>query len=99
MKKFNLIFLLLFIFCLITACGETAKYLRNEKTITTDEFLVKKKEPLTQPPDFETLPGPDTMNKKKDNKNIKGILDVQMTETSKSGTTSNEESILKQLRK
>ena len=99
MKKFNLFFLILFIFCLITACGETAKYLRNEKTITTDEFLVKKKEPLTQPPEFENLPEPDTMNKKKDNKNIKGILDVQMTETSKSGTTSNEESILKQRRK
>ena len=101
MKKFNLLFLLFFVFCLITACGETAKYLRNEKSRTTDEFLVKKKEPLSQPPDFETLPGPDSMKNKKDikNKNLEGILDVQITESSKSGSTSNEESILKQIRK
>ena len=41
------------------------------------------------------------MKNKKDikNKNLEGILDVQITESSKSGPTSNEESILKQIRK
>ena len=45
MKKFNLI--LLFIF--IISCGsaeDVKKVLKNEKIRTTDEFLVKKKDPL-----------------------------------------------------
>ena len=55
MKKLNL---LLVIFILFAACNnlnEAKKVLKNEKTSTTDEFLVKKKEPLTMPPDFEKL--------------------------------------------
>ena len=36
--------------------GEVGKALRNEKSKSTDEFLIKKKEPLTQPPDFENIP-------------------------------------------
>ena len=31
---------------------------RNEKIKNTDEFLIKKKEPLTQPPDFDKIPEP-----------------------------------------
>ena len=44
---------------------EAGKVLRNEKTKTTDEFLVKKKEPLIMPPDLYEVPEPDTIKKKK----------------------------------
>ena len=34
------------------------KSLRNEKVKTTDEFLVKKRNPLVLPPNFEEIPEP-----------------------------------------
>ena len=102
MKKFNLLFLLLFIFCLITACGETAKYLRNEKTITTDEFLVKKKDPLTLPPDFESLPKPDQEVRSKELKtSIKETLkgtSIEEVDDSAASVSSAEESILNKIK-
>ena len=44
---------------------EAGKVLRNEKIKTTDEFLVKKKEPLVLPPDYEKIPEPGSAKKKK----------------------------------
>ena len=44
---------------------EASKVLKNEKVKTTDEFLVKKKDPLVLPPDYEKVPEPFTDNKKK----------------------------------
>ena len=43
--------------------GDAKKVLKNEKIRTTDEFLVKKKEPLELPPDFSDIPKPDTLKK------------------------------------
>ena len=60
MKKIIYIHIL---FLLLTACGgmkEAGKVLRNEKIKTTDEFLVKKNDPLTVPPNLEKLPEPRT---------------------------------------
>ena len=37
---------------------EAGKMLRNEKIITTDEFLVEKKQPLVLPPNYEKIPEP-----------------------------------------
>ena len=57
-KNFLLILSLIF----ILSCGgfsEAGKVLRNEKTKTTDEFLVKKKNPLVLPPKFGELPSPE----------------------------------------
>ena len=56
------------------------KTLRNEKEITTDEFLVKQKEPLVLPPDFQKLPRPNEIkqeNKNEKEKNIKNILKME----------------------
>ena len=64
-------FILLAILFFLNACsglGETAQILRNEKIQTTDEFLIKKNEPLSQPPDYEKLIEPGTVEK---NKNLK----------------------------
>ena len=52
---------LLIILSYITSCGgikDAGKVLRNEKIRTTDEFLVKKRNPLVLPPSFEEVPEP-----------------------------------------
>ena len=54
------IYLLPLIF-LIVSCGafDSAKRgITGAKKNSTDEFLVKKKDPLILPPDFENLPAP-----------------------------------------
>tara|TARA_B100000401_G_C52719034_1_gene677651 strand:+ start:387 stop:698 length:312 start_codon:yes stop_codon:yes gene_type:complete len=63
MKK---IYVLLITFLFLISCAgleEAGKVLRNEKTKTTDEFLVEKKEPLVMPPDYNKIPEPDSLKK------------------------------------
>ena len=43
---------------LITSCESLREGLTGSKNLSTDEFLVKKKDPLVLPPDFENLPNP-----------------------------------------
>ena len=54
--------IIIMIFFLNTSCVETLddvkKGLGGGKRTTTDEFLVKKKDPLTMPPRWEELPVP-----------------------------------------
>ena len=102
MKKINII---LIIFIFLTSCSgmsEARKVLKNEKIKTTDEFLVKKRNPLVLPPDFEEIPEPGTKPKKNENEEdkIKKILKAPKTEsTQNSKSKSVEESILKRIRK
>ena len=106
MKKINLITLLLSSIFILNGCSsfsEAGKVLRNEKVRTTDEFLIKKKEPLTQPPDFETIPEPGSMEIKAE-KQESSIEQILKTSTSKESQTttqssSTEESILNQIKK
>ena len=57
---------------------EAGKVLKNEKISTTDEFLVKKRQPLILPPDYDKIPEPNTINKKKKRiDKIKKIFKVQ----------------------
>ena len=48
---------------LVTSCADTfdsvKRGLTGAKGDTADEFLVKKKDPLILPPDYENLPTPD----------------------------------------
>jgi|TARA_B110000014_G_C19897669_1_gene464413 hypothetical protein len=106
MKKNNFITILILCF-LITSCADTFSSVKRgitgAKQNTTDEFLVKKKDPLVLPPDFENLPTPDEQDvsevevssfeeKLKD----KSIEDE---DSDASSNTSSEMSILKQIRK
>ena len=62
MKKFNL---LLILFILTISCGslsDAGKVMRNEKIKTTDEFLVKKKQPLVLPPYYNKIPETGTIS-------------------------------------
>ena len=54
-----------------TSLKEAGKVLRNEKTNSTDEFLVKKRNPLVLPPNFEDVPKPGSINKKSQNEKEK----------------------------
>ena len=69
-------YLLLFIF--LVSCGsfsEAGKALRNEKTRTTDEFLIEKRGPLSLPPKMGELPKPRSDNEtNKESKNILGVV-------------------------
>ena len=56
-------FLIFLILCIFSACQNVKDGLTGKKQTNSDEFLVKKKNPLTQPPDFENLPKPTTLSK------------------------------------
>ena len=59
-KILNKIIIIIFFF--ITACASSwddiKKGLGGEKRTSTDEFLVRKKEPLVMPPKWKNLPEP-----------------------------------------
>ncbi len=105
MKKFNILVVTQFI--LLTACAsvdDAKKVLKNEKIRTTDEFLVKKKEPLELPPDFSEIPKPDSISKKdksiNDEEKIKKILKAPNQKNVKSKSNSSiEQSILEKISK
>ena len=96
---------LLMIISFITSCGgikDAGKVLRNEKIRTTDEFLVKKRNPLVLPPSFEEVPEPGTITKKKkdEEEKIREILKSPKKENNQNNKSSSlEESILKSIRK
>ena len=102
MKKINILLIILFF---LTSCGgmsDARKVLRNEKVKTTDEFLVKKRNPLVLPPDYEKVPKPGTMPAKNENEadKIKKILKAPEADSiGNDKSKSVEESILKRIRK
>ena len=100
MKKINLSILHLILGLLLYSCGDAVKTLRNEKITNTDEFLVKKRQPLTLPPDYQVLPEPGSKNldKEDERNNINKILKVPKN-TNKKGSSNVEQSIISQIRK
>ena len=99
----NIYFLLISSF-LLAACGglkDAGKVLRNEKIKTTDEFLVKKNNPLVLPPDYNNMPEPGSISKKKENdeEKIKKILQAPKETNTVSQPSTTEESILNRIRK
>ena len=85
----------------VTSCdtmGTAKKALTGEKRNTTDEFLVKKKDPLILPPDYENLPVPDgSVAANEDSSTFEKNLE-DMIEDNSSTSNSVEESILKKIR-
>jgi len=103
MKKIKLFFYFIFLANIFSSCSgfqEAAKVLRNEKVRSTDEFLVKKREPLTQPPNIKELPNPNSMAEKNDKEiGIKGILGAESEDNKKSSSSSVEDFIISQIKK
>ena len=82
--------------------SDAKKVMENQKIISTDEFLVKKKNPLVLPPDFEKIPEPGTLkqDKKSEKQKLEKILNVEINENNiKDEASSSEQSILNQIRK
>ena len=102
MKKINL---LLAVLILVTSCkslSDAGKVLRNEKIITTDEFLVKKRKPLVLPPDYNEIPEPSSSkeNKIDEDQKIKSIIKSSENKISgKNNSSSTEQSIINRIRK
>ena len=100
MKKINILILTFF---LITSCGsvkDAGKVLRNEKVKNSDEFLVKKKDPLELPPNFDEIPEPGRSIKKENKKEkINKILKIPKNTETEKNTSTLEEVILKSIRK
>lgn len=86
---------------LLSNCQNSAigKALRNEKTTTTDEFLIKKNEPLIEPPNFESLPEPDSAIKsEKEPNEIDKLFKTTQRNSNIEKNTSSEKSILNKIR-
>ena len=87
-------YILLFIF--LSSCGDSfdsvKRGLTGAKKNSADEFLVKKKDPLILPPDYENLPVPDENKVSLEEESIfQNTLDgdeEESTTTSKSVETS-----------
>jgi hypothetical protein len=102
MKVILFITFLIFIVTSCTTVKEAGQVLRNEKVKTTDEFLVKKKQPLILPPDYDKIPEPGSSNKiqNNDKNKIRKILkqsEADQADMNKSGSV--EKSIIDKIRK
>ena len=97
-KKITFIILL---FGFLTSCADTfdsvKRGLTGAKKGSADEFLVKKKDPLILPPDYENLPDPDERDLSLEEELIfQNTLETEEDQGS-SNQTSVESSILKKI--
>ena len=102
--------IIIIIFFLITACAtswdDIKKGLGGQKRTSTDEFLVKKKEPLVMPPKWKDLPKPGQNIKLDDDyeevTDIEELIQLGKNQESsinlEQGSGSLEESILKKIK-
>ena len=102
--------IIIVIFFLTTACASSfeniKKGLGGEKRTSTDEFLVRKKEPLVMPPKWKNLPEPGGVMKSDDKvreaTDIEELIKLGKNEESSTiyeqGSSSIEESILKKIK-
>ena len=83
MKKNNKISIILIFFgLLLYSCQTASEALQGKKrSDQSDEFLVKKKNPLAMPPDFDKLPTPGVQEVSNeivsDNNEVKDLLKIE----------------------
>ena len=91
-----------------TSCGGTwdsvKRGLTGQKSNSTDEFLVEKKDPLILPPNFEDLPAPSqALENEEEIEDFQKTLEGLSAETTESDNSQSsqgsEQSILEQIRK
>ena len=96
----KIIYILSIIF-FVTSCstlGEVKRGLTGEKRVSTDEFLIQKKDPLILPPNYKNLPSPDErITASKEISNFEKALETSIEDNS-STSSSAEDSILKKIR-
>jgi len=90
---------------LVTSCADSwdsvKRGLTGSKKKSIDEFLVKKKNPLILPPDYENLPTPSEQQSAQERISSfeKKLTKVSSEESISSSVTSAEKSILQQIKK
>ena len=98
LKKITYIIILTFF---AASCGDTLgsvkRGLTGEKRDSSDEFLIKKKDPLILPPDYENLPTPEERNTSMEEISIFEESLGTSVEDSSYTPTSVEDSILKKI--
>jgi len=85
----------------LNSCGgDVGKVLRNEKIKNTDEFLVKKREPLILPPDYDKIPSPGSLKKSEKRNEVENILKIPEESSNKINNKSSvEQSIIDKIKK
>ena len=96
----KIIYILVLIY-FVTSCADSfdsvKRGLTGSKRKSADEFLVKKKDPLILPPDFENLPLPDEKTATAEEISIfENVLETS-TEDDSSTSSSVEDSILRKI--
>ena len=100
MKNFKIAFITLLFFILLTSCSDFKKIMTNEKLESTDEFLVKKKDPLILPPKYYELPVPNSKKDVNKSSTVESLMNSSKTSPDTIKNTSNlENMILNELRK
>ena len=95
-KRVNYILLLFFLTSCANSWDSVKRGLTGTKKNSADEFLVKKKDPLILPPDFENLPTPEDRDIALEEDSIfQNTLEVSEGDTSTSKSV--ESSILKKI--
>ena len=94
-----------FCWIILSSCQSIKDGLSGRKTENSDEFLVKKKNPLVMPPKFMELPNPEQENlddevaKIEEDIDIRNILDLEKSSKSKSSKSgSAEDFVLEQIK-
>ena len=100
---FKKIFYLFLVLIFLNGCQRVKETLAGTKKTNDAEFLVEKKKPLVQPPEFNKLPEPKTLNKTNEEEvNSKDLLDLEKITSNKSSSnissSSLEDSILKEIK-
>jgi len=94
MRKINFFLVLLAFAFFVVGCQSVKDNLSMKKKQSSDEFLIKKKNPLVLPPEFSKLPNPDENNeikKQEENKklDLSKILSQKGDQTKKKNINSN----------
>ena len=104
MKYFFKFLLLISSYIFLISCGnnwsEFKKTMSGQKVTNTDEFLIKKKDPLILPPEFEKLPLPNTKKNNNEKSSVETALGSLKKQAGENKASSQlEDMILKELKK
>ena len=96
--KIKILFLITFISLCLNNCGTVKKAFDPERKNSSEEFLVKKKSPLSMPPDYNELPKPKAENTD-DQETVKNLENLIITNENNSNHSNQNVDIDKDLEK
>ena len=104
MKKILKFLVIINLFLLLENCGggwsDFKKTMSGQKVTNTDEFLIKKKDPLILPPEFEKLPLPNTKKNNNEKNSVETALGSLKKQAGENKASSQlEDMILRELKK